>query len=170
MIHIDMHIIWTVVDLLLLLVLLRVFLFKPVLGMIEKRKNIIQTSLSEADEKNAAAGELKKQYENSLKDAKQESFQIVSEAKDRAQVQYNQIIEKANADASQIVKQANAAAEADRGITHHNPIENDRRVGRNGGYLRRRFRRRFSGYLRRCFRRGLCRRFRCRFCCRFRGR
>ena len=114
MIHIDMHIIWTVVDLLLLLVLLRVFLFKPVLGMIEKRKNIIQTSLSEADEKNAAAGELKKQYENSLKDAKQESFQIVSEAKDRAQVQYNQIIEKANADASQIVKQANAAAEADR--------------------------------------------------------
>ena len=37
-----------------------------------------------------------------------------SDAKDRAQVQYNQIIDKANADASQIVRQANAAAEADR--------------------------------------------------------
>ena len=114
MIHIDSNIIWTVVNLLILFVLLRIFLFKPVLGMIEKRKGIIQNSLNEADEKNAAAGELKKQYENSLKDAKQESFQIVSEAKDRAQVQYNQIIDKANADASQIVKQANAAAEADR--------------------------------------------------------
>ena len=114
MIHIDFNIIWTVVNLLILFVLLRIFLFKPVLGMIEKRKGIIQNSLNEADEKNAAAGELKKQYENSLKDAKQESFQIVSDAKDRAQVQYNQIIDKANADASQIVKQANAAAEADR--------------------------------------------------------
>lgn len=114
MLHVDMHIIWTVVDLLILFVLLRVFLFKPVLGMIEKRKDMIQSSLNEADEKNAAAGALKTQYENSLKDAKKESFQIVSEAKDRAQVQYNQIIDKANADASQIVKQANAAAEADR--------------------------------------------------------
>ena len=114
MIHIDSNIIWTVVNLLILFVLLRIFLFKPVLGMIEKRRNMIQSSLDEADQKNADAANLKQQYESSLKDAKQESFQIVSEAKDRAQVQYNQIIDKANADASQIVKQANAAAEADR--------------------------------------------------------
>jgi F-type H+-transporting ATPase subunit b len=109
-----MNIIWTVVDLLILLVLLRIFLFKPVLGMIEKRKGIIQSSLSDADKANADAQALKTQYENSLKDAKKESFEIVSEAKDRAQTQYNEIIDKANADASQIVKQANAAAEADR--------------------------------------------------------
>lgn len=114
MLHIDMHIIWTVVDLLILFVLLRVFLFKPVLGMIEKRKAMIQSSLSDADKANADAAALKAQYENSLKDAKQESFQIVSEAKDRAQAQYNQIIDKANADAAQIVQQANANAEADR--------------------------------------------------------
>ena len=114
MLHVDSNIIWTVVNLLILFILLRIFLFKPVLGMIEKRKNLIQNTINEADQKNADAASLKKQYENSLKDAKQESFQIVSEAKDRAQVQYNQIIDKANADASQIVKQANAAAEADR--------------------------------------------------------
>ena len=114
MIHIDANIFWTVVNLLVLFALLRIFLFKPVLGMIEKRKAMIQSSLTEADEKNTAAGALKAQYENSLKDAKQESFQIVSEAKDRAQVQYSQIIDKANADAAQIVQQANAAAEADR--------------------------------------------------------
>lgn len=113
MIHIDANILWTVVNLLVFFVLLRIFLFKPVLGMIEKRKEIIQTSMDEADQKNADAAELKLQYENSLKDAKQESFQIVSDAKDRAQVQYNQIIDKATADAAQIVKQANAAAEAE---------------------------------------------------------
>ena len=114
MIHIDSNIIWTVVNLLILCVLLRIFLFKPVLGMIEKRRNMIQSSLDEADQKNADAANLKQQYESSLKDAKQESFQIVSEAKGRAQAQYDQIIDKANEDASQIIKQANATAEADR--------------------------------------------------------
>jgi F-type H+-transporting ATPase subunit b len=114
MLHVDMHILWTVVDLLILFVLLRIFLFKPVLGMIEKRKGIIQSSLSDADRANADAQALKTQYENSLKEAKKEGFEIVSEAKDRAQTQYDQIIEKANADATQIVKQANAAAAADR--------------------------------------------------------
>ena len=114
MVHVDMNIVWTIVNLLILFVLLRIFLFKPVLGMIEKRKNLIQNTLNEADQKNADATSLKQKYESSLKDAKQESFKIVSEAKDRAQVQYNQIIDKANEDASQIVKQANAAAEADR--------------------------------------------------------
>ena len=114
MIHIDSNIIWTVVNLLILVVLLRIFLFKPVLGMIEKRRNMIQSSLDEADQKNADAANLKQQYESSLKDAKQESFQIVSEAKGRAQAQYDQIIDKANEDASQIIKQANATAEADR--------------------------------------------------------
>ena len=114
MLHIDSNIFWTVFNLLLLFILLRIFLFKPVLGMIEKRKNTISSTLSEADQKNADAAALKVQYENSLKDAKQESFQIVSEAKERAQGQYNQIIDKAHADATQIVQQANAAAQADR--------------------------------------------------------
>ena len=106
MLHVDPNIFWTVVNLLILFILLRIFLFKPVLGMIEKRKAAIEGTLSDADQKNAAAQALKQQYESSLKDAKQESFQIVSDAKDRAQVQYNQIIDKANADASQIVRQA----------------------------------------------------------------
>ena len=37
MLHIDSNIFWTVFNLLLLFILLRIFLFKPVLGMIEKR-------------------------------------------------------------------------------------------------------------------------------------
>ena len=93
MLHVDQNIFWTVVNLLILFILLRIFLFKPVLGMIEKRKAAIEGTLSDADQKNAAAQALKQQYESSLKDAKQESFQIVSDAKDRAQVQYNQIID-----------------------------------------------------------------------------
>lgn len=114
MIVINWNIIWTVVNLIILFILLKIFLFKPVLGMLEKRRQTIENSLNEADQKNTAAGELKAKYEDSLKSARQESVQIVSDAKDRAQVQYNQIIDKANVDATQIVHQASAAAVADR--------------------------------------------------------
>lgn len=114
MIVINENIIWTVVNLIILFILMKIFLFKPVLGMMEKRRQTIQDSLDNADQKNTEAGELKEKYEASLKDAKQESFQLVTEAKDRAQVQYNQIIDKANADAAQIVHQASTATEADR--------------------------------------------------------
>ena len=114
MIVINWNIIWTVVNLIILFILLKIFLFKPVLGMLEKRRQTIESSLNEADQKNTAAGELKAKYEDSLKSARQESIQIVSDSKDRAQVQYNQIIDKANVDATQIVHQANAAAVADR--------------------------------------------------------
>ena len=111
MLHVDQNIFWTVVNLLILFILLRIFLFKPVLGMIEKRKAAIEGTLSDADQKNAAAQALKQQYESSLKDAKQESFQIVSDAKDRAQVQYNQIIDKVLKDAqSELASVALAAA------------------------------------------------------------
>ncbi|MEA4813738.1 MAG: F0F1 ATP synthase subunit B [Oscillospiraceae bacterium] len=114
MIVINWNIIWTVVNLIILFILLKIFLFKPVLGMLEKRRQTIENSLNEADQKNTVAGELKAKYEDSLKSARQESIQIVSDAKDRAQVQYNQIIDKANVDATQIVHQANASAVADR--------------------------------------------------------
>lgn len=114
MLHIDSSILWIVVNLLVLLVLLRIFLFKPVLGMIEKRKHIITSSLEEADQKKADAAALKAQYEDSVKDAKQQSFQIVAEAKDRAKGQYDQLIQQAHADAQEIIQQAHAEAEADR--------------------------------------------------------
>ena len=44
MLTLDWGIIWTVVNILILFVLLRIFLFKPVMGMIENRQAMIGTS------------------------------------------------------------------------------------------------------------------------------
>lgn len=114
MLTLNWNIIWVVVNLLVLFVLLRIFLFKPVLNMIDKRKQTVQDTLDETNQKNLEAEKLKGQYEASLKSAREESVQIISDAKDRAQVQYNHIIDKANDDATQILHQANKAAESDR--------------------------------------------------------
>ena len=107
MLTLDWGIIWTVVNILILFVLLRIFLFKPVMGM-------IRNQLDDAENKNREADELKGRYEESLKNAKEESFQIVNDAKERAKVQYAHIIDKANEDAAQIKQQADKSAEADR--------------------------------------------------------
>lgn len=105
---------WIIFNIIVLFILLRIFLFKPVLGILEKRQAMIREQLDDAAQKQEEAGVLKDRYEESLKNAKEESFQIVNDAKERAKVQYEHIIEKANEDAAQIVQQAGKAAEADR--------------------------------------------------------
>ena len=87
MLTLDWGIIWTVVNILILFVLLRIFLFKPVMGMIENRQAMIRNQLDDAENKNREADELKGRYEESLKNAKEESFQIVKSAEaDREQM------------------------------------------------------------------------------------
>ena len=114
MLKLDWSVFWIVFNIIILFILLRIFLFKPVLGIIEKRQNMIQGQLDDAASKNKEADVMKSRYEESLKSAKEESFQIVSDAKERAKVQYEHIIDKANEDAAQIVQQAGRTAEAER--------------------------------------------------------
>lgn len=114
MLTLDWNIFWIVVNIIILFILLRIFLFKPINNIMEKREALITNEINEAETKNKQAEELKVQYEDSLKNAKDESLQIVNSAKERAQVQYDQIVEKANEDAANIVQQANKAAQADR--------------------------------------------------------
>lgn len=114
MVTLNWGIFWIVFNVIVLFVLLRIFLFKPLQKLADKRTALIQGQIEEADAKNKEATELKSQYEASLKGAKEESLQIVNSAKERAQIQYDSIIEKANEDAAHIVQQANKAAESDR--------------------------------------------------------
>lgn len=114
MLTLNWNIFWIVFNIIVLFILLRIFLFKPLNNLAEKRRELIEGQIEEADTKNREATELKDRYEASLKGAKEESAQIISSAKERAQVQYNSIIDKANEDAAHIVEQANKAAESDR--------------------------------------------------------
>lgn len=114
MLTLNWNVFWIVFNIIVLFILLRIFLFKPLNKLAEKRTALIEGQIEDADAKNKEATALKEKYEASLRGAKEESAQIVSTAKERAQVQYNSIIEKANEDAAHIVEQANKAAESDR--------------------------------------------------------
>ena len=72
MLRIDSNLIWIIVNLLIFYFLIRKFLFKPVLNIIEKRKQMVTEQFEKADTVNAEALELKTQYEASLQGAKEE--------------------------------------------------------------------------------------------------
>lgn len=76
MLRIDSNLIWIIVNLLIFYFLIRKFLFKPVLNIIEKRKQMVTEQFEKADTVNAEALELKTQYEASLQGAKEEAVQM----------------------------------------------------------------------------------------------
>ena len=65
MLSIDLFtILWTVIDLIVLYLLMRRFLFKPVNAVLETRAKSVQEDLTQAQAQKAEAQELRKQYED----------------------------------------------------------------------------------------------------------
>ena len=114
MLKLDMSIVWTIINLVVLYLLLRHFLFKPVMGIMEKRKNLIDQELENAKTAQAKAEELKGHYEGALAGAKEESAQIIEAAKADAINECVRMVKEANAEAAKIIETAKATAEQER--------------------------------------------------------
>lgn len=81
-----------VLNLLILLALMKKFLYKPVLGVIAKRQELIDSQFARAKECEEEAKQLKAQYEESLSHAKTAQEQMLKEAKAKAGVEYEKIL------------------------------------------------------------------------------
>lgn len=114
MLTLSSDVIYTVINIILLCVLLRIFLWKPVLGILEKRRETIQSDLDQAAETNREAQAVKAEYETALTGARQESAALVEQARSQAAEKYDAILAQANADADAIRAQAKADARAEK--------------------------------------------------------
>ena len=114
MLVLSSDVIYTIINIVILVALLRIFLWKPVLGIIEKRQKAIQDDLDSAARTNEEAQAVKAEYEASLTGARQESAALVSEARDRAGEQADAILAQANADAEAIREKARADARSEK--------------------------------------------------------
>lgn len=106
MLRIDINLVFTIINLLVLYFLMKKFLFKPVNNILAKREEAIKKQFDDADEAKKQADETKKQYEASLADAKKESAKIVQEAKDKARVEYDRIVKSADEEATKRLQKA----------------------------------------------------------------
>lgn len=104
MLNLDWSIIWTIVNLLILFVLLRIFLFKPITKMMESRTAEIENGLKDAAEKNALAEEKCAEYDKRLDSAHVQAGQIVADAQGRGQQEYERILKDAQVDAQKALE------------------------------------------------------------------
>ena len=77
MLRIDFNLVLTMINLVILFLILRKFLFRPIMNIMEKREAMISDGLKNAEDSQNQALELKSQYEEKLKGAGEESSQMI---------------------------------------------------------------------------------------------
>ena len=100
------NLLFIVVNLLILLALMKKFLYKPVLNIIAKRQELIDSQFAQAQASQEEAQQLKEEYEGSLANAKAQQESILKEAKVQAGIEYNKILAEADEKAKQMIEDA----------------------------------------------------------------
>ncbi len=103
-----------VVNLLVLYVLMKKFVFGRVTKIIDARQALLEEKNASVAKAQEEADRLKKEYEKSLENANETSVQIVKEAKSRARAEYNKIMARAAADAETMKAGAEKAIATER--------------------------------------------------------
>ena len=98
--------IFTLANTVALFLVLKKFLFKPVMKVISDRQKEIDDSLAEAEQAKQDAQVMRQEYEQKLSDATQTGERIVKEAVARGQSREEEIIRQANREAEAIREKA----------------------------------------------------------------
>jgi len=98
--------IWTVVSFFLLLILLKRFTYKPLLGMMQKREATIRESIEEAKRTREAAETLHGQYQVMITEARDEVKKIIEEGKSLGENARKEMISKATEESNRVISRA----------------------------------------------------------------
>lgn len=108
------EIITQLINLLLLFLLLKYFLFKPVQNILNARQAEIDKSYADAETAQTRAEELRDEYEKRISDAKAEAADIAKAASRKAQAHYDEVVGTAKADAARLREKAEAQIEQEK--------------------------------------------------------
>ena len=101
---------WTMIfawiNLLILYLILKKILFKPIKNMIDSRQKEIDDMYSDAEESKTAAEGLKAEYEEKLLLAEEKSAEIIRDASRKAELRSEEIIREANEEAQAALRRA----------------------------------------------------------------
>ena len=111
MLELNLNILWTILNIIILYLFLKKFLFKPVTAMMEKRTATIEDSLTKAKQKEVAANRLYQEYEKKIAAAEQEADSIIAQARLRAETEYHRILGEARFEQEQLLKETRKSME-----------------------------------------------------------
>ena len=114
MLQLNMNLLYTMINLVVLYHLLRHFLIKPVTDIMEKREKLIEDGLASARNAREDAEKIRQEYEAAVSGAKQESAQIIERAQRQAKTEYEKILREADEKAGSMVESAKESIRAER--------------------------------------------------------
>ncbi len=106
--------IWSAVNIIILFILLKIFLFKPINKLMDDRTQSIQNDIDSAKKAKEDAEALRQQYADSISDAKSEADKIIMKAHEDAESEKAEIIRKSQEEAEEIVNAAGKTIENER--------------------------------------------------------
>ena len=108
------EIIFTWANLLILFLLMKKILFKPIKNILEQRENEVNSMYADADEAKKNAESMEKEYTEKLSVAKNEANDIVKNAVKTAELRSEEIIRDARNQATNIINKAHKDIETDK--------------------------------------------------------
>lgn len=90
------------------------FLFNPVRDMLKKRQDMIEADIENAKKDKEEAALLKSEYDDKLKNVDKEADKILADARKKAMLREEQIVDDAKAEAGRIIERANVEAELEK--------------------------------------------------------
>ena len=114
MLTLNLNILWTVVNILVLFVLLRKFLYRPVMNVIEQRQKQIDDAIADAEGKKNDAQAVLAQAQDKLQNVDTEAAQRREAYEKQAEVEKQQLLADAQKQADEIVAAGKAAVEIER--------------------------------------------------------
>ena len=112
--RLDMNLVYEMINLVVLYLLLRHFLIRPVTGIMEKRRKMIEEGLKNAQTAQDDAMKMKQEYQNALKGARQESAEMLEQARTDAKAEYERIIGEAGEKAGSMIESAKETVRLER--------------------------------------------------------
>lgn len=100
------NILWTVVNLLVLYVIFKKFLFQPVMNVIQAREDMVKQQFDNAKKDQDEASKLKAEYHEKLENAKTEADQIILDARARAEEEHAKTLERTRGEAEHMLEKA----------------------------------------------------------------
>ena len=107
-------IVFTILNLLVLWLFLRRFLFGKITAILDQRAQAVQSELDGAAREKEQAEQLYRQYDEQLGQARQESAELLTRTKAQAQQQYQLTLDAAQADARQLMETTRKQLETER--------------------------------------------------------
>lgn len=107
-------IVFTLINTLIIFLIFRFFLYKPVCNILEKRKQMAAAEIDDARKAKEEAEKAQQEYAARLADAKSEAAEIVKSATLRAQKREEEIVGEANKKAAEIRAKAEETIERDK--------------------------------------------------------